>query len=216
MLALTAAPVVLVYLPFVIMSPDGVANSIGRQLGRPLQVESLGAGVLLALHHAFGTSIGWASGSGSQNLTGAAADSLAVLQGIAQLAALAVVWVGFARGPATTERLVRYAAASVVAFVALSKVLSPQFLVWLALLVPLVGGPRRRAALGLLALACLATAVWFPARYWELVKEFDPLASWLVLVRGLDADCAARSPHVPARECAPARSRSPAPSPDRT
>ena len=32
---------------------------------------------------------------------------------------------------------------------------------------------------------CALTAVWFPARYWELVKEFDPLASWLVLARGV-------------------------------
>jgi hypothetical protein len=215
-LALTAAPVVLAYLPFLIMSPDGVANSIGRQLGRPLQVESLGAGVLLAFHHAADTSLGWASGSGSQNLTGTAADSLAVVQGIAQVAALALVWVGFARGPATTERLVRYAAASVVAFVALSKVLSPQFLVWLVLLVPLVGGPRRRAALGLLALACVATAVWFPARYWELVKEFDPLASWLVLFRGVVLLALLAVLTLPARESAPSRSRSHAPSLDRT
>ena len=62
--------------------------------------------------------------------------------------------------------------------------LSPQFLVWLLLLVPLVGAARGRAALWLMALACALTAVWFPARYWELVREFDPLASWLVLARG--------------------------------
>ena len=126
-------------------------DSFGRQLGRPLQIESLGAGVLLALHQAFGTSLEWASGSGSQNLTGTAADVLAVLQGIAQVAAVALVWVSFARGPSTPERLVRHAAAAVVAFVALGKVLSPQYLVWLVLLVPLVGGPRSRAALWLTA-----------------------------------------------------------------
>ena len=42
--------------------------------------------------------------------------------------------------------------------------------------------PRR--ALVLTVVACALTAVWFPARYWELVREFDPLASWLVLARG--------------------------------
>ena len=105
MVALAAAPVLLVYLPFLVLAPDGVADSLGRQLGRPLQIESLGAGVLLALHHAFGMSLEWSSGSGSQNLTGTAADAVAVLQGVAQVAALALVWVGFARGPATPERL---------------------------------------------------------------------------------------------------------------
>jgi Glycosyltransferase family 87 len=215
-LALASAPALLVCLPFLVVAPDGVADSIGGQLGRPLQIESLGAGVLLALHHAAGLSLDWASGSGSQNLRGTTADSIAVLQSILQVVAVALVWVGFARGRPTPERVIRYAAASVVAFVALSKVLSPQFLVWLLLLVPLVGGPRSRAALSLLALACALTAVWFPARYWELVREFDPLSSWLVLVRGATLLALLATLILPAREPAPARSRLPAPSPGRT
>jgi hypothetical protein len=211
---LAAAPVILVYLPFLMLAPDGVADSLARQLGRPLQIESLGAGVLLALHDAFGLSLEWTSGSGSQNLAGTTADVVAVAQGIAQVVALVLVWVGFARGPATTERLLRFSAAAVVAFVALSKVLSPQFLIWLVLLVPLVGGARSRAALGLTVAACALTAIWFPARYWELVREFDPLSSWLVLVRGLML--VALLWVLTARERAPARSRSPVPSPGRT
>jgi hypothetical protein len=215
-LGLVAAPVAVAYLPFVALAPGGVLDSLGRQLGRPLQIESLGAGVLLSLHHAFGVSLGWASSSGSQNLTGTGADTVAVLQGIAQAVAVALVWIAFARGPATTERLVRHAAAAVVAFVALSKVLSPQFLVWLVLLVPLVGGPRRRRALVLTVVACALTAIWFPARYWDLVFDFDPLASWLVLLRGLALLGLLAALTWPATERAPARSRSPVPSPGRT
>jgi hypothetical protein len=215
-LGLVVAPVLVVYLPFLVAAPDGVLDSIGRQLGRPLQIESLGAGMLLAVHHSVGTSLGWASSSGSQNLTGTGADTLAVLQGIAQVAAVVLVWVSFWRGPTSTERLVRHAAAAVVAFVALSKVLSPQFLIWLVLLVPLVVAVRGRAPLWLLTAACAVTAVWFPARYWELVKEFDPLASWLVLVRGVVLLVLLAVLMWPAREHAPARSRSPVPSPDHT
>jgi hypothetical protein len=215
-LVLVVAPVLVVYLPFLIAAPDGVLHSIGRQLGRPLQIESLGAGVLLAVHQALGTSLGWASSSGSQNLTGTGADTLAVVQGIGQVAAVVLVWVSFWRGAASSGRLVRHAAAAVVAFVALSKVLSPQFLVWLVLLVPLVVAARGRVPLGLLTAACAVTAVWFPARYWELVKEFDPLASWLVLVRGLLLLGLLAMLMWPARERVPARSRSPVPSPDRT
>ncbi len=215
-LGLVVAPVIVAYLPFLVAAPDGVLDSIGRQLGRPLQIESLGAGMLLAVHHSVGTSLGWASSSGSQNLTGTGADTLAVLQGIAQVTAVVLVWVAFWRGPASTERLVRHAAGAVVAFVALSKVLSPQFLVWLVLLVPLVVAARGRVPLWLLTAACGVTAVWFPARYWELVKEFDPLASWLVLVRGVLLLVLLAVLMSPAREPAPARSRSPVPSPDRT
>jgi glycosyl transferase family 87 len=215
-LGLAAAPVALAYVAFLAIAPDGVLDSFGRQLGRPLQIESVGAGVLLALHQAAGTALSWTSGSGSQNLTGVGADSLAVVQGVAQVVAVSLVWVGYVRGPSTPDRLVRYAAASVVAFVALSKVLSPQFLVWLVLLVPLVGGLRRRTAVTLTILACALTAIWFPARYWDLVRDFDPLASWLVLLRGLALLGLLAALTWPATGRAPARSPSPVPSPGRT
>jgi len=213
---LAVAPVALAYIAFFAVAPDGVLDSLGRQIGRPLQIESVGAGLLLALHQAFGMGLGWTSGSGSQNLTGTGAGVLAALQGVAQVVAVVLVWVAYARGPSTAERLVRYGAASVVAFVALSKVLSPQFLVWLVLLVPLVGGPRRRTALALTAVACALTAVWFPARYWDLVRDFDPLVSWLVLLRGLVLLGLLAALTWPATEPAPSRSPSPVPSPGRT
>jgi glycosyl transferase family 87 len=215
-LGLAVAPVALAYIAFFALAPDGVLDSLGRQIGRPLQIESVGAGLLLALHQAFGMGLGWTSGSGSQNLTGTGAGVLAALQGVVQVVAVVLVWVAYARGPSTAERLVRYGAASVVAFVALSKVLSPQFLVWLVLLVPLVGGPRRRTALALTAVACALTAVWFPARYWDLVRDFDPLVSWLVLLRGLVLLGLLAALTWPATEPAPSRSPSPVPSPGRT
>ena len=215
-LGLAAAPIVLAYAGFLVIAPDGVLDSLGRQVGRPLQIESLGAGVLLVLHHAVGMGLGWTSGSGSQNLTGTGAGTLAVLQGVAQVATVVLVWVSYARGPSTTERLVRHSAASVVAFVALSKVLSPQFLVWLVLLVPLVGGRRRRAAIVLTVVACALTAAWFPVRYWELGRVFDPLSSRLVRGRGLVLLGLLAALTWPATERAPARSPSPVPSPGRT
>ena len=215
-LALSAAPALVLYLPFFVLSPGGVLDSFGRQLGRPLQIESLGAGILLVLHQVADTSLGWASGAGSQNLTGPGTTGLAVALGVAQIAAVGLVWLSYARGgAATSERLVRHAAAAVVAFVALSKVLSPQFLVWLVLLVPLVGPPRSRSVLWLTAVACGLTAAWFPLRYWELVREFDSLASWLVLARGLVL-LALLAVLIRATKREPARSPSPAPSPGRT
>ena len=181
---LTAATAFAVYLPFLVVAPDGVARSVWRQLGRPLQIESLGSGVLLALHNAAGMPLAWASSSGSQNLTGAVAAIASALTTVVALAALALVWWRFARGDTeNAARFAQYAAAAVVAFVAFGKVVSPQFLVWLLALVVLVPGRRGLAASGLLLAACALTRLWFPRTYWELVKQFDPTASWLVLAR---------------------------------
>ncbi|HET9675698.1 MAG TPA: hypothetical protein VFP31_12990, partial [Gaiellaceae bacterium] len=85
------------------------------------------------------------------------------------------------RAPSRYE-LAAYAATVLTAFVALGKVLSPQFLIWLVPVVPLA---RRLSATTLLLAALVLTQLWFPFRYWDLVREFDPLASWLVLVRDL-------------------------------
>lgn len=217
-LALTTCVAVLLYAPFAVVSPDGVARSLWRQLGRPLQIESLGAAALLALHHAFSMPLAWASSHGSQNLTGAVATVASSVTTVAGAAALVWVWIAYARGDAGGERLVRFAAAALVAFVAFGKVLSPQFLVWLLPVVPLVAGLRGVLGSGLLLLACGLTRLWFPDGYWELVKEFDEQAAWLLLARDLVlvALFALLVAPVRARARAPARSRSRDPSPGRT
>src|SRR4029450_13166575 len=89
------------------------------------------------------------------------------------------------RGPAEPERLVRYSAATVAAFIAFGKVLSPQFLIWLLPLVPLVRGRRGLAASAVLLVALVLTQLWFPNRYWRLALQQDAISSWLVLARDL-------------------------------
>ena len=173
------------FLPFVVLAPHGVWDAFTRQISRPLQIETLGAGFLLVAHQVAGVGVTMHSGHGSQNLAGAGPDALAAVQTGFQLAVLLGVWVWFARGPADRERLVRACAAAACAFVAFGKVLSPQFLIWLIPLVPLVRGRRGLAAGGLLVVALVLTQLWFPFRYWDLVLRFDALPSWLVLARDL-------------------------------
>ena len=67
-----------------------------------------------------------------------------MLQSLVQLGVLVAIWITFARRDRTREELVRYAAAAVVAFVALGKVLSPQFLIWLIPLVAARAAVERR------------------------------------------------------------------------
>jgi 8-oxo-dGTP pyrophosphatase MutT (NUDIX family) len=183
--ALLAGVVAVCVVPFVVLAPHGVWASLVRQITRPLQIESLGAGILLAAEHAFGLEVTVRSSHGSQNLVGLGPDVVAVAQSAAQALALGAIWVAYARGPADRERLVRYSAAAVCAFVALGKVASPQFLIWLLPLVPLVRGRRGVLGAGLLVAALVLTQLWFPYRYWDLVFDRDEAASWLVLVRDL-------------------------------
>jgi hypothetical protein len=171
-------------LPFVLAAPGGFAASIERQAGRPLQIESLGAAVLLVAHDAGLYEPAVVSSHGSQNLAGGLPDALATLETVLQLAAVGGVWLLFTLGPRTREGLLAAAAAAVVAFVAFGKVLSPQFLIWLVPLVPLVGGAAGLAASALLAAALVSTQLWFPSRYWELVA-LEPVATRVVLVRDL-------------------------------
>jgi hypothetical protein len=181
-LAICAAVVALVFLPFLLVAPEGVVRSIGHQLSRPLQIESLGSALYLAAHHLVGLDVEMRSGHGSQNLHATGTGLAALLFSVAQLAVLVWIWL---RRPAEKEELLRWSAAAVVAFVALGKVLSPQFLIWLAPLVPLVAGVRGLRASVLLAAALVQTQLWFPSRYWELARDLEPVPSTLVLLRDL-------------------------------
>lgn len=182
-LAIFLGVVAAAFLPFVVLSPGGVWDSLTSQLGRPLQIESLGAAVLLAAHQLGLYDPTVMSTYGSQNLDGSLPDALAAAQTAFQLVALVAVWVLFSRGRPHPERLLAGSAAAVAAFIAFGKVLSPQFLVWLLPLVPLVGGGVGLAACGVLVATLAATQAWFPHRYWDVVA-LEP-AGWLVLLRDL-------------------------------
>jgi glycosyl transferase family 87 len=171
------------FAPFLVLSPGGVAASLGEQLGRPLQIESLGASLLLAAHQLGLYDATVENSHGSQNLAGRLPDTLASLQTAFQAVAVLVVWALFAVRDRGREELVVGYAAAVTAFVAFGKVLSPQFLVWLLPLVPALAGAAGLAAAGLLAVALVTTQLWFPHRYWDVVA-LEP-AGWLVLVRNV-------------------------------
>ena len=179
-LGLAVGAAVLVFLPFVALSPDGVWDSISGQLRRPLQLESLGAAVLLAAHHAFGAGVTVVSSHGSQNLAGNGPDALAAVLTVLQVVSLVWIWSAYARG---RLGLVQASAAALAAFVAFGKVLSPQFMIWLIAVIPLVPGRRGIKAMALLAAALVLTQLWFPFRYWDLANGLDATVSWLVLAR---------------------------------
>lgn len=184
-LALLAGVVGAIFLPFVALSPGGVWESLSVQLSRPLQVESLGASLLLVGHHVLGFGLAGETSHGSQNVAGSAAGVFAVATTVLQVGVLGWIWASFARGRGDGEALVRSTAAALCAFVALGKVLSPQFLIWLIPIVPLVRGRRGLWASALLAAALVLTQVWFPFRYFRLALHFEAGLSWVLLARDL-------------------------------
>jgi uncharacterized membrane protein len=166
----------LAVVPFLVLAPGGLWDSVWRQASRPLQIESLAASLVTT----FGEPAVVTS-HGSQNVAGY--GTLAAASTFYGAVVLATLWVAFERGPAERERLLRYAAACVCTFVVFGKVLSPQYLIWLVPLVALIPGRRGIAALALLAAAMVATQLWFPDRYWDYVYRLD--RAEVVLARNL-------------------------------
>jgi uncharacterized membrane protein len=168
------------FLPFSVLAPGGTAHSFHVQLARPLQVESLGSAILIALHRTAGTTLQLTSSYGSQNVTGPGTHAVAIVTTIAGLLAFALACIVFARGPATIGRFVTYAAASVVALVAFGKVFSPQYMIWLIPFAVLAPGLRGAAAAALLFAALVLTQLWFPSHYWTLTLFAAPQAGELL------------------------------------
>jgi len=169
-----------IFLPFAVLSPSGLGHSFHAQLSRPLQLESLGAAVLIAVHRVFGTQLHVYT-TMSQNLSGPGTHAVEWATTSAQAVAVVGLCILFARGKPSRERLVVYAAASVAAFLAFAKVFSPQFILWLVPLVPLA---RRRFAVAALVGALVLTGVYFPRHYWRLAALDSP-QSWELLARDL-------------------------------
>jgi 8-oxo-dGTP pyrophosphatase MutT (NUDIX family) len=179
----TVAIFAVAVLPFAVLSPSGAWDSVVRQTTRPLQLESLGAALVVVSHHVFGTGAQMVSSHGSQNLGGGVGDAIGAGQTGLQLLVVVAIWAWFARAHRDRAELVRACAAVTVAFVALGKVLSPQFLIWLIPLVPIVRGARGVRASALFACALVLTQAWFPQHYWNYALHFSPTVSGLVLAR---------------------------------
>jgi uncharacterized membrane protein len=156
-------------LPFVLLAPRGLASSFSGQLERGLQIESVGASfvalasIVGAGHpHAVFTSGAW-------NLAGGGSAAVAYTVPALGLLAVGLVWLSIMRLPEHESAVAVAFAATVAVVIVFTKVLSPQFLVWLVPLAALVRGRTGMAVAALLAAAMLLTQMIYPTRYEELV-----------------------------------------------
>jgi Glycosyltransferase family 87 len=182
-LAVLGAVVVAVVLPFAVLAPAGLWDSFHAQSARGLQIESLGAALLLAAHQVGlydATVVRGTTGAATRDLAGSFPDTLASLTSIVQLAAVALVWWLFARGLRSPERLLLASAAAVSGFLAFNRFVSPQYVVWLIPLVLLVPGRTGIAAIALVGSALVLAQIWF--FHYSHVFQLEGV-TWLVVLR---------------------------------
>jgi hypothetical protein len=184
-LVLFAGIVALPLLVFAIVGRSGAEQAVSTLVRRPLHIESLGGSLLLVLHDlGLLEAETYVSFGGSADLAGTLAAVFAIAQAAVMVAALGATWLLFVRGPRTIERALTTTAASVVALVAFGKVLSPQFLIWVVLVVPLVERRLFVRAFALTAVALVLTRAYFPYGYKELF-ELEGHYAWIALARNL-------------------------------
>jgi Glycosyltransferase family 87 len=202
--AVFAVVVALIALPF---ATHGLGRVVTFHLDRPVQIESTPATVLLAVGDSTVTGVpGHPNAFKSQGLVGGPADAVAAV--CAALSLAAIVAVAFAARRRTDARwLVLCAFATLVAFVALGKVLSPQFLIWLVPFAALAWAWREWTAAAAVTAAIIFTQLEFPSRYWDLVYGSTGPA---VLVGARNALLLVALTSLLARVVAPARWRRPA------
>lgn len=158
----------------------GMDQFYAYHAGRGIELGSLWAGLSMVLAKWVGLAIECRYDHASKNIAAAWSAPLATVTLPLQVAAVALLAWRFHR---TGGRdLMRYAAATLLAFVLLGKVLSPQYLVWLMPFVAALDGRRGRQACWLFLSAALLTTSVFPV-FWAALSCFDNLALALLNAR---------------------------------
>jgi uncharacterized membrane protein len=157
-----ASVLVLALAPFAVVSPGGAYNGLRVQPDRHLEYETLGASALFALHRP----VSLYFETGSYSVSGSGANAIANLQSALQLAAVAAIAFVFARSRRGPDELIAAAAATVAAVAVLGKVLSPQFLLWIAPFAAIAD----LTALALFLAACACTRGLFLGSFRSLVE----------------------------------------------
>lgn len=185
-LAVFFAVIGLFFLPALAFGGPGFVGSFAYHAERGLQVESVAASILMAAGRVGGV----AFESGAFEARGPAAEAAANLSlpltAVLLTATVLAMYRQLRRRGPESLHFPRWAAALILAFMLGSKVLSPQYVLWLLPLVPLCAGGLAGAGLSLLFLAaCWATTQVFPTHYGDLLNLRPPGPGLLLLRNAL-------------------------------
>jgi hypothetical protein len=160
-----------------------VVDSLRYHAERGLGIETLYAGVVLAWGQFAGVNIPWVIEHKAVHLVPQWGARLAALATPLEMAALVVVLVQFARSG--MREGVRYAGAAVLAALVTSKVLSPQYLVWLFPFVVVLGGWTGTRARWLFLFVCATTALIYPGPAFAQILDGQGQAIFLLNLRNV-------------------------------
>ena len=175
----------LFFVPALLLGGNRFFESFAYHAERGLQVESLASSLLIKLGWVEGISFRYgafeAQGRGVE-----LASSLSLpLTAVLLLLTTFVAYRAYRSGRLDPSEFPRYAAALILAFMICSKVLSPQYLIWLLPLVPLSApGLPGLGVSALFLAACWTTTQVFPFHYGNLL-ELRPPGPNLLLARNL-------------------------------
>ena len=175
----------LFFVPALLLGGGNFAGSFAYHADRGLQIESLAASVLMQLGRV--SSVVFEYGAFEAQGRGVElASSLSLpVTGVLLLVTALFMYRAYRRGVAGPMAFPRYSAALILAFMLGSKILSPQYVIWLLPLVPLsVGGVSGLGVSAVFLAACYLTTQVFPIHYYDLLNLRYP-APQLLLARNL-------------------------------
>ena len=159
-------------LPFIIMNPDSIKALAEYHLQRGIQLESTYSSILLIGDKLGLDSVKLVFNFGSCNLDGKTPGTLARLSGylciIFLIAAYWFIYRNIKPGKSQSTRLGAYALLVLCVGLITGKVFSPQYLIWLVPLVPLIMHRGRYVMLGCFILIGAISYYLFPHAYLDL------------------------------------------------
>ncbi len=180
-----------ILLPFVLISPEGFARFLSYHYARGLHVESVYASFLLVANQLVEHPVSVIIQFGSWNLTGGIAEQLAGISSFVILGMLAAACLLIYRNmrrnggeDISPQHYATYFLLVIAVVLIASKVLSPQYLIWLYPLLPLATSRSRCGLPALYIVISLLTVFVYPLNYRAFLMQ-EPAPVFVLALRNL-------------------------------
>jgi uncharacterized membrane protein len=179
---------VITILPFIILGSGSILNLVSYHSQRGVQIESTYSAIVLVLAKLGFTTVRAEYSFGSLNIVNPTATVLANVSTYIMVVSLLIIYWFIYRqvkpGKSQFTRLGAYALLTLATTMATSKILSPQYFVWLIPIFPLICGRWRTPILAIFILIGGLTYDIFPLHYPEL-QNFQATAVAILVARDI-------------------------------